>query len=181
MESKIKEVLFDWIKTIVIAVILSLAVRTYVAEAKWIPSESMLPTLKVGDHLIIDKLFYKLNGTRGINRGDIVVFNPPESADLNEKVLIKRVIGLPGETISIKGGLVYINGKQLDEPYILEKPNTDFAPFMVPDNELFVMGDNRNNSYDSRFWGPVSLANIIGKAEFRYYPINEIGTLAPKV
>ncbi|MCG9968477.1 signal peptidase I [Pelotomaculum terephthalicicum JT] len=179
MGSKIKEIFFDWIKIIVAAIVLSLFVRNYVAEAKWIPSESMLPTLKVGDHIIIDKLFYKLNGAGGINRGDIVVFNPPQSANLSEKVLIKRVVGLPGETISVKSGSVYINGKQINEPYILEKSSMDFAPLEIPDNEIFVMGDNRNISYDSRFWGPLPLANIIGKAEFRYYPINEMGIINP--
>ncbi|WP_227763512.1 signal peptidase I [Zhaonella formicivorans] len=106
--------------------------------------------------------------------------NPPPSANLDEKILIKRVVGLPGETISINNGLVYIDGMLLNEPYIYEKANHDFGPYVVPKNSVFVMGDNRNNSYDSRSWGALPINNLIGKAEFRYYPLNEIGILSCK-
>lgn len=174
MGTKIKAAVLDWLLTIVIAVCLSLGIRTYVAEAMWIPSESMAPTLKIGDHLLIDKLLYKISG---IKRGDIIVFNPPQAANLDDKVLIKRVIALPGETIAIKNGLVYINGMPLNEPYIFEKAIHDFGPYIVPNDAVFVMGDNRNNSYDSRSWGALPVNNIIGKAELRYYPLNKIGIL----
>lgn len=175
MRLNARTIIFDFMGTIVIAILLSLLVRTYVAEARWIPSESMLPTLKVGDRLIIDKISFKING---VERGDIVVFNIPETADNDEKVLIKRVIGLPGETISVKSGIVYINERSLNEPYIFEKPKDDFGPYVIPDDSLFVMGDNRNKSYDSRYWGPLPISNLIGKAEVRYYPLKEIGTLS---
>lgn len=171
--SDLKKILREWVITIVIAVVLSLVVRTYIAEARWIPSESMLPTLKVGDHLVIDKAYYRLNG---IDRGDIVVFQAPPTAQ-GEDDLIKRVIGLPGEKIAIKEGIVYINDQPLDESYIFEKPNTDFKAINIPENKVFVMGDNRNNSYDSRYWGTLPMENIIGKAIILYYPFENIGVL----
>lgn len=148
------------------------------AEARFIPSESMLPTLKIGDHLFIDKISFEIKGLKDIERGDIVVFDPPASVKTKDDIpFIKRVIGLPGETISIKSGVVYINGALLNEPYISEKPFGDFKPYIIPDNMIFLMGDNRNDSYDSRSWGPLPVQNIIGKAEFRYYPFNDIGTI----
>ena len=158
----------EWIFTLLVAVLLSLAVRTYVAEARWIPSGSMLPTLKVGDHILIEKVSYKING---INRGDIIVFKAPPASRLDE-VLIKRVIGLPGDTVSINKGTVYINGAPLEEPYELERPKNEFEPFTVPAGSIFVMGDNRNNSFDSRYWGVVPDDLVIGKALARFYPVD---------
>ncbi len=162
--------ILDWTLTLALAVIISLSIRTYVAESRWIPSESMLPTLKVGDYLLIDKVTFKING---ISRGDIVVFDPPPASSL-DKVLIKRVIGLPGDTVSISKGLVYINGTAIDEPYELEKPINDFRAFAVPENSLFVMGDNRNNSFDSRYWGVVPMDLVIGKALLCFYPVGSM-------
>lgn len=178
MKNNARAVIIEYAKIIVIAVVLALLVRTYVAEARYIPSESMLPTLKIGDHLIIDKISFEIKGPKDIQRGDIVVFEPPAAAQSNDDIpFIKRVIGLPGETVSVKKGTVYINGEPLNEPYILEKPVVDFKPYTIPANAIFVMGDNRNHSNDSRYWGPLPVQNIIGKAQFRYFPFNEIGTL----
>ncbi len=178
MKNNFVDVFFEYAKIIVIALVISLLVRTYVAEARVIPSESMLPTIKIGDRLIIDKIFYEIKGSKDVQRGDIVVFDPPPAARSNDGIpFIKRVIGLPGETVSVKKGTVYINGEPLNEPYILEEPAGDFKPYTVPGEMLFVMGDNRNRSNDSRYWGPVPLQNIIGKAEFRYFPFNDIGVL----
>ena len=178
LKNVLKSEIFEYAKIIIIALVISLLVRTYVAEARLIPSESMLPTLKIGDRLIVDKLFYEINGSKDIQRGDILVFDPPPAAkSRNDIPFIKRVIGLPGETISMKKGTVYINGEPLNEPYISEKPVGSFNPFVIPDGTIFLMGDNRNNSNDSRFWGPLPLRNIIGVAEFRYYPLNDMGVL----
>lgn len=160
--------IFDWIITIALAVLLSLGVRTYIAEARWIPSPSMLPTLQIGDRLLIEKVTLKLNG---ISRGDIIVFEAPQASKL-EQVMIKRVIGLPGDTVSIRNSVVYINGTPLEEPYELEKPKDDFKPYKIPENSVFVMGDNRNNSFDSRYWGEVPVDHVIGKALVRFYPLN---------
>lgn len=158
--------------TILLAVMLSLAIRSYVAEARWIPSESMLPTLRIGDRLIVEKISYKFGA---IDRGDIVVFKAPPASHL-EEVMIKRVIALPGETVSIKDGVVYINGIPLEEPE-LEKPREDFNPVTVPENSIFVMGDNRNNSFDSRFWGVLEKDLVIAKAFARYYPLGSASML----
>ncbi len=178
MKKSLKAVIFEYTKVIMIALAISLFVRAYVAEARFIPSESMLPTIKIGDRLIIDKISIEIKGLGDIQRGDIVVFNPPAAARSKDGIpFIKRVIGLPGETVSIKKGTVYINGDPLDEPYILEKPVADLKPYQIPGNMVFVMGDNRNNSDDSRYWGPLPAQNIIGKAEFRYYPFNNMGIL----
>lgn len=162
--------LLDWIIVVVLAVGFSLVFRIYVAEGRWIPSESMVPTLQVGDRLIIEKVTPRFTG---IARGDIIVFRPPSTSSQKED-MIKRVIGLPGDTIVIKSGKVYINGKALNEPYEAEKPSADFKPYKVPENSYFVMGDNRNDSYDSRYWGPVPADRIIGKALVRYFPIDNI-------
>lgn len=165
--------IFDWVLTLVLAVIIALGVRTYVAEARWIPTGSMLPTLQIGDRLIIDKVYYKFTG---IQRGDIVIFNPPPESHESE-VMIKRVIGLPGDQIKIRDGVVKVNGKALTEPYELEKPRGSYNLAKVPAGSYFVMGDNRNNSFDSRFWGTVPAQNVIGRAVFKYYPLNEISVL----
>jgi signal peptidase I len=167
MKAETKNIL-SWIYTLVFAIVFALVIRTYVAEARWIPSESMLPTLKIGDRLIIDKVSFHISG---IKRGDIIVFKAPPASKLDE-VMIKRVIGLPGDTIAINNGLVYINGQPMNEPYELEKPRGDYKAFTVPENSLFMMGDNRNNSFDSRFWGVVPEELIIGKAVARFYPFS---------
>ncbi|MDD4238021.1 MAG: signal peptidase I [Desulfotomaculaceae bacterium] len=167
MKVETKNIL-DWIYTLVFAVLLALGIRTYVAEARWIPSESMLPTLKIGDRLIIDKVSFHFSG---ISRGDMIVFEPPPASKLTD-VLIKRVIGLPGDTVAVKNGFVYINGQPLEEPYELEKPRGDYKAITVPEDSLFVMGDNRNNSFDSRYWGVVPDELIIGKAVARFYPFS---------
>ncbi|MGB8956653.1 MAG: signal peptidase I [Tumebacillaceae bacterium] len=171
MKPETKKKLIDWVRTLGLAVVVSLLFRAYVVEARWIPSESMQPTFEVGDKLFVDKLSYRI---AGFQRGDIVIFDAPPASNLGDEALIKRVIGLPGDTIKVEGGIVYVNGAALDEPYELEKPEQDFAETKVPDQSLFVMGDNRNNSFDSRYWGVVPLDKVIGKAIMTYYPLNRI-------
>lgn len=158
----------DWGMTLALAVILALTIRAYVAEARWIPSESMVPTLQVGDYLLIEKISGK---TIGYRRSDIIVFTPPARSGLKDE-LIKRVIGLPGDTLQIENNVLYLNNQPYSEPYVQEKIRNNFGPFQVPPGHVFVMGDNRNNSFDSRYWGPVPLESVIGKALFRYYPFN---------
>ena len=163
------------LKTISLSIFLALGIRTFVAEARYIPSGSMLPTLEINDRLIIDKVGYKLGDP---HRGDVVVFNPTEELKKQYKdAFIKRIIGLPGETVEVKNGLVFINGEPLPEKYIAEKPQYNWGPGTVPEGSYLVLGDNRNNSYDSHYWGFVPRENIIGRATVRFWPPNRVGGL----
>lgn len=139
-------------------------------EARYIPSGAMEPTLQIGDKLLIDKHTYKSEEPK---RGDIILFNPTETLRQQnfQTALIKRVIGLPGETVEIKTGRVYINTRPLQEDYIQEPPDYQYGPVKVPTNSYFVLGDNRNNSYDSHYWGFVPRSLIFGKAIGIYCPI----------
>ena len=173
MKASTKKTIFEWVRTIALVAVFSFAFRGFVAEARFIPSESMEPTLHIGDKLYVEKITYKIGD---IQRGDIVVFKAPEASHHDED-MIKRVIALPGETVEIKSGTVYVNDQPLDEPYEAEKPTNDFAKITVPADHLFMMGDNRNNSLDSRYWGALPIENVIGKAFVRYYPFTDVGVI----
>jgi signal peptidase I len=165
-------------KTIGLSIILALGIRTFVAEARYIPSGSMLPTLEINDRLIIDKLGYKFTEPK---RGDVVVFSPTDALKQQYKdAFIKRVIGLPGETVEVKNGQVIINGETISENYIAEEPQYNWGPQTVPENSYLVLGDNRNNSFDSHSWGFVPQENIIGRAIVRFWPLNRLGGLDPQ-
>jgi signal peptidase I len=153
---------------------LALLIRQFIAEARFIPSGAMIPTLEIDDRLMINKLNYQFSSP---NRGDIVVFEPTETLQQQNyrDAFIKRIIGLPGEKVEVIGGKVYINDRPLEEPYIQEIPRYKFGPVTVPANSYFVLGDNRNNSYDSHYWGFVPRANIIGKATQRFWPPERAG------
>lgn len=157
---------------------LALFIRTFAAEARWIPSEAMHPTLQKNDRLIIDKLSYRFQNPQ---RGNIVVFLPTEKIKQENPNLkdafIKRIIGLPGDKVEVKAGKVYINARPLQEKYIAEAPQYQYGAVTVPPNSYFVLGDNRNNSYDSPFWGFVPRENIIGKATKIYSPFERMGSL----
>lgn len=163
-------------KTIVLSLVLALGIRTFVAEARYIPSGSMLPTLQINDRLIVDKLSYRFTDPK---RGDIVVFAPTETLQKQNfhDAFIKRVIGLPREKVEVKGGKVYVNNQPLAEQYIEDRPQYNYGPVIVPNNQYLVLGDNRNNSYDSHYWGFVPRENIIGRAFVRFWPIKRIGEL----
>ena len=168
--------LIELIQTIVTAAVLSLGIRTFIAEARYIPSSSMRPTLEVNDRLIIEKLSYLF---REPIRGDVIVFNPTESlkAENFKDAFIKRIIGLPGEIVEVKTGKVYVNGKKISEEYIFEAPDYNYGPSRIPEDEYLVLGDNRNNSYDSHYWGFVPKKKIIGKAFVRFWPFDRLGSL----
>jgi signal peptidase I len=162
----IRRFLLDLLETVFLAVALFLAINAVSARIR-VESVSMQPTLYEGDFVIVNKLAYKL-GTP--SRGDVVIFHFPP--DPNREPYIKRIIGLPEETIKVSGGKVYVNGAQIREPYIKAPPNYENS-WTVPSDSLFVLGDNRNNSSDSHSWGMVPLENVIGKAEVVYWPPSE--------
>lgn len=159
-----------------IALGLSLLIRTLIAEPRFIPSDSMFPTLEIGDRLVIEKVSYYF---RPPQFGDIIVFNPPsqlqEIGYAADQAFIKRVIGQPGQVVAVKNGQVYVDHQPLFERYIAEEPNYQLLPVKVPENSYFVMGDNRNDSNDSHVWGFLPKENIIGRAVFRFWPIERFG------
>ena len=148
-------------------------VRPFVMEAFWIPSGSMIPTLEIGDRVLVNKFIYRFTDPR---RGDIIVF---ESVDNSNEDLIKRVVGLPGDKIAVRGGKLFVNGEPQKEPYTNKKlPDRSFyAQTTVPKNHVFVMGDNRGNSADSSVFGPLPEKNIEGEAFLRFWPPERIGLL----
>ncbi|MEO8892766.1 MAG: signal peptidase I [Coleofasciculaceae cyanobacterium] len=167
------------LKTIALSAVLAFGIRSFVAEARYIPSGSMLPTLQINDRLIIDKISYNF---RNPDRGDIIVFNPTDTLKQQnfKDAFIKRLIGLPGDKVEVKEGRVYINNQPLNqENYIEDKPNYTFGPVTVPPNQFLVLGDNRNNSYDSHYWGFVPRDRIIGRAVVRFWPPNRVGEIDP--
>jgi signal peptidase I len=161
-----QSVVYEWVPTLAISLLLAFALRSYAVASFFIPSGSMEDTLRKGDLLIADKFSYKLLHHEP-QRGDVMIFQYPEDKKLD---YIKRVIGLPGDIVEVRDGEVYVNGKALDEEYIKEEPIQDFGPEPVPANHYFVMGDNRNHSSDSRVWGWVPKQNFEGRALFVFWP-----------
>jgi signal peptidase I len=173
---------------VVALVLVALAILTpgLVFQHFWVPTPSMAATLVPGDHVLVDRLAYRV---RAPHRGDVVVFHPPGLSE----VFIKRVIGVPGDTVSLADGAVYVNGNRLAEPYIRESagaperteawpswtggPWSLAAPYTVPPGQYFVMGDNRTDSDDSRDWGPVPRAAILGEAIVTFWPVDHLRLL----
>jgi signal peptidase I len=154
----------------IFAAVLSLVIITFVVQAFYIPSGSMEPTLMVNDRILVAKFLYRFEP---VARGDVIVFRYPLNP---QRDFVKRVIGQPGNQAQLKEGVVYINGQRISEKGYTIKPDYgNYGPVTVPRGEYFVLGDNRNNSEDSRFFGYVPRANIIGKAIFIYWPPQRIG------
>lgn len=185
--------LIEWILVVAGAVAVALLVRVFAVQAFYIPSESMEPTLEVNDRVLVNRLSYKLHD---VNRGDVIVFEKPASlvtpAGPNEiKDLIKRVVALPGESVVFQDGNVYIDGRRLDEPYLPAGTVTQAGPggatwtarctiddpCVVPTGTVWVMGDNRSNSEDSRWIGPVDQDLIVGRAFVTVWPPDRLGGL----
>lgn len=175
----------EWILVIVGAIVLALVVKTFLLQAFFIPSLSMYPTLKEGDRVLVNKLSYRLHD---VNRGDVIVFERPASETSSTiPDLIKRVVGLPGESISFVDGGVYIDGKRLEESYLSDgtvttssnAPNkcTAEVPCVVPAGQVWVMGDNRSDSKDSRYFGPIDQSTIVGRAFVTVWPLGRFSLL----
>ena len=171
----------EWVVLIGVALVIALVIKTFLFQAFYIPSDSMYPTLKTGDRVIVNKLSYEMHP---VHRGDIIVFRSPKGPDgkpidpgVND--LVKRVIGLPGDTVEGRAdGRVYIDGKALREPYLHGKrSDPGFPPFVVPKDSYWVMGDNRTNSRDSRFFPNhvIPKKDIIGRVFLRIWPPTRIG------
>ncbi len=185
-----KSIAREYFESLVVAVVLALFIRTFVVQAFKIPSGSMEPTLLIGDHLLVNKIIFGPTATgrvflpvRDLARGDIVVFKHPQDP---ERDLIKRVIGLPGEHVELRRKQVYVDGRALDEPYArfmafpspespLGDPRVRYGPVAVPPAHYFVMGDNRDNSEDSRYWGFLPRDNVKGRALVIYWSFDPAG------
>ncbi len=169
MDDFLKEIR-NWIILLVSALLLSFLIRAYVIQPYRVEMTSMVSTLQPNDLVLVEKISYRFHEP---NRGDVVVFTPPNNS--TDKY-IKRVIGLPNETISIQNGVVFINGKPLKEPYI-NSPMQDMGEIKIPSDSVFVMGDNRSVSLDSRSFGPIKISSIIGRAIVVYWPLNHFKDL----
>jgi signal peptidase I len=177
----------ELVSVVVVAILVAVLLRTFVVATYSIPSGSMEPTLQIGDRIVVNKLSYHLHG---VDRGNVVVFSTPPTEDCAGQPvsdLVKRVIGLPGEMISLADGRVYINGHVLPEPYLPPDVRNDTYPgpsdapyslhhaYRIPAGEVFMMGDNRSQSCDSRYWGTVRESTIVGKVDMRIWPLSRIG------
>lgn len=166
-----------WLRDLLLSVLIAVLVILFLYRPVKVEGTSMMPSLYDQERLFINQFSYKF-GVGDIKRGDTVVFYSPEPEHPSESY-IKRVIGLPGDTVSVQDGYVIVNGKRLDENYVRPEYRDDrtYAQVVVPSNEYFVLGDHRNSSNDSRAWGFVPRENIYGKAVFVFWPLNRVGTI----
>jgi signal peptidase I len=163
-ETKTKSIVREFAETILITLLIYVLIRTFLFENYRVLGHSMDPTLENDQFLVVNKLGYRLQDPE---RGDIVVFRDPRTDD---RKLIKRVVGLPGEQVEIRTGEVIINGRLLEEPYVASQSHYSQAPLVIPEDEYFVLGDNRNNSSDSHNWGSLPRQKILGEAWVSYWP-----------
>ncbi|MCR4430888.1 MAG: signal peptidase I [Tepidanaerobacteraceae bacterium] len=173
MEKDFKNEVLEWIKAIAFALVLALAIRGYIFEPMMVPTGSMIHTIEIGDRILVNKFIYRFEP---LKRGDIVVFKYPDDPS---QTFVKRLIGVGGDVIEIKNGVLYRNNVAVQEPYLKEPMVGNFGPYRVPEGYYFMMGDNRNNSKDSRFWVNkfVPRKLIVGKATYRIWPLDRIGPM----
>ena len=172
----------SWL-SIIAWILLALLLRWQVIEPRWIPSGSMLPTLQIQDRILIEKISPRIKSLQHghLKTETVIVFSPPQQlidAGYEENsALIKRLVGLPGDTLQVKNGQLIRNGKELEEAWLRLPMNYEMDEVTVPNHYLWVLGDNRNNSLDSHLWGYLPEKNVIGTAIWRYWPINKFGPI----
>lgn len=184
-----RKIVIEWVLLIGGALLIAFLIKTFLFQAFYIPSESMTPTLQVGDRVLVNKLSYRLHD---VNRGDVVVFEAPDDPNTEGvKDLVKRVIGLPGETVELRDGQVFVDGSLLEEPYLetgeVTRPTQNFAgkceppvsdsTCVVPADSFLVLGDNRDQSKDGRVFGPIRESDIVGRVFVRIWPLGDLGFL----
>ena len=169
-----KEIILEYAKSIIVALLLALLIITFIVQAFYIPSGSMRPTLEVGDRIFVNKFIYRFKEPERFN---IIVFKYPVEP---KRKFIKRLIGVGGDKIEIINGTVYVNDKVINEGYLLTPGFGNYGPIVVPKDNYFVLGDNRNNSEDSRFWGFVPKKNVVGQAMLVFWPLNHIKVLTKR-
>lgn len=171
-ENIVKEVL-DWIKYVAVAIVIALILRNFIIFSVKVPTPSMLPTIQLKDQLLVNRLLYRFKPPEP---GDIVVFKCPDNP---KELYVKRLIGIGGDEVKIIEGKLSINGQPVKEQYLYEEMQGSFGPYLIPRDSYFMLGDNRNNSKDSRFWVNKYVTDelIIGKAFFRIFPLSKAGIL----
>ena len=169
-----KNWLFDWAETIIVAFVMALIIRAFFLQVFWIPSSSMEPTLDIKDRIVVNKMLYHF---RAPQRQEIIVFRQVAPEGTPKRDLIKRLMGLPGEKLQIKKGVVYINDKVVEENHDMNQDYANFGPLMIPSDSYFVLGDNRSASADSRYWGFLPKKNVIGPAFLRIWPLTRFGLI----
>ena len=181
-DARARAAAFEWVVVVVVAFAVAFLIKTFALQTFEIPSESMRPTLEINDRVVVNKLAYAIGS--GVERGDVIVFDRPMEArtdDPNEPdELIKRVIGVPGDTVEAHRGLIYVNSKPIREsaylgPTVLS--HSFPSPINVPKGTVFVMGDNRDHSFDSRFFGPIPASTIVGRAMYIVWPFGRASGL----
>ena len=170
-------------KGLLVWILIALLLRWQAVEPRWIPSGSMIPTLQIQDRILIEKITPRINYKfkKHLKVNTIVIFKPPknlrEAGYGDGSALIKRVVGLPGDKIEVSNGKLYRNKEEINEKWIKEPIQYEMKAIKVPENSLWVLGDNRNNSLDSHIWGPLPERNLIGTALARYWPLKAIGPI----
>lgn len=164
---------------VILAFILAVVIKTFVVDNRIIPTSSMYPTVPENSRILVNKFTYRFND---IQFGDIIIFEPTEQTKQEAEIdddMLKRVIGLPGDTIEVKDGMLYRNGEAVQEDYISDNMDYEYGPITVPEDSIFVMGDNRNLSFDSHAWSDpfVPIVNVKGKAFMIYWPTENFGTI----
>lgn len=175
-KSQFRGALREFAETLLLTLVIFFSVRTVVQNYK-VDGYSMEPSLHDSQYLLVNKLVYPGRFWPGFHqpaRGDVIVFRYPGNPS---QKFIKRIIGLPGETVEVTNGVVYVNNEPLDEPYVKERPRYVYPKKVLGPNEYFVLGDNRNNSHDSHVWGPLPRSDLIGEAWVRYWPPHDIGVV----